>query len=122
MCRSSLSLLTFLILPLFFVGCQSQPALRLSDIDADLSNGQLIYEDDCILCHEGAIEGAHRLDQSDRWRESAKKGYERLVSNTIQGYRGKYGELPVMGMCPQCSESDIRDAVAYMLVSAGVMK
>lgn len=119
--RSTLTFISILF-SLVILSCGGGDKLDLKARNVDLNNGQAVYEDDCVLCHEGAIEGAHRLDQIDRWQESAKKGFSQLVSNTVNGYRGKYGELPVMGMCPQCSEEDIRDAVAYMLVSAGVMK
>ena len=96
--------------------------MDLKEFEVDLVNGRVIYDDDCILCHEGAIEGAHRFDQKARWRESAEKGFDQLVYNVVHGNYGKYGELPVMGMCPQCSEQDIKDAVAYMLVNAGMME
>ena len=107
---------------LLLATCGTEDVLSLSDISPDLVNGQEIYEADCILCHEGGIEGAHRLDQFDRWQESAAKGFDQLVKNVEKGYRGKYGELPVRGMCPGCSRDDLRDAVSYMLVNAGVMR
>lgn len=120
--RFLLSFMAIVVIALLLWGCNSGHKISLDNLEVDLNNGQLVYEDDCILCHEGAIEGAHRLDQSERWRESAQKGFDQLVANTVQGYQGKYGELPVMGMCPQCSDKDIEDAVAYMLVSAGMTK
>ncbi|MCF7808759.1 MAG: c-type cytochrome [Candidatus Marinimicrobia bacterium] len=117
----SLYLILIIPLALCFTGCGGAEKLDLKAVNADLTNGQVVYEDDCVLCHQGAIEGAHRLEQTERWQESADKGFEQLVRHTVNGYQGKYGELPVMGMCPQCSEQDIRDAIAYMLVTAGVM-
>jgi cytochrome c5 len=102
--------------------CSSKSDLHFQVTHADLVNGEKIYKEDCMLCHAGAIEGAHRLDQKRRWEESAAKGFDQLVYNTVHGYSGKYGKLPVMGMCSQCSEKDIEDAVAYMLTHAGVMK
>jgi len=104
------------------IGCGPETTIDLKAINPDLSNGEEIYEDDCILCHEGAIEGAQRLDQTQRWEESTAKGFDQLVTNVVQGYQGKYGELPVMGMCRGCSQEDISDAVAYMLVTAGMME
>jgi len=111
-----------ILLGLLLTACGAEDVLSLAEISPDLDNGQEIYEADCILCHEGGIEGAHRLDQSDRWQESAAKGFDQLVKNVERGYRGKYGELPVRGMCPGCTRDDLRDAVAYMLVNAGVMR
>ncbi|MCF7825601.1 MAG: c-type cytochrome [Candidatus Marinimicrobia bacterium] len=118
----SLFLASSLLMIAAIFSCSSKSELNLHDIHADLVNGEKIYKDNCMLCHTGAIEGAHRLDQNSRWQESAEKGFDQLVYNTVHGYRGKYGELPVMGMCSQCSEKDIEDAVAYMLTHAGVMK
>lgn len=118
----SLFLVSSLLLLAAIFGCSSKSKLNLGDTHADLVHGEKIYREDCMLCHEGAIEGAHRLDQYSRWQESAEKGFDQLVSNTVHGYRGKYGELPVKGMCSDCSEKDIEDAVAYMLIQAGVME
>lgn len=116
--RSLLSLFT-LIVTLAIINCSVENKIDLESENINLENGEMIYLDDCVLCHEGAIEGAHRLDQTERWQESTNKGFDELVYNTVHGYQGKYGELPVMGMCSQCSEQDIQDAVAYMLVAAG---
>lgn len=110
------------LLILAAAGCVSETRIDLKEVDPDLENGQAIYEDDCILCHEGAIEGAQRLDQRARWQESAEKGFDQLVKNVTNGYQGKYGELPVMGMCRYCTQQDIKDAVAYMLVAADMAK
>lgn len=111
-----------LILALAIITCSTENKIDLEVVNVNLENGEMIYLDDCVLCHEGAIEGAHRLDQTDRWQESANKGFDQLVYNTVHGYQGKYGELPVMGMCSQCSDQDIQDAVAYMLVKAGFVE
>ncbi len=121
MFRSVMIAVSALLAVLLVSGC-SDSKISLEDVDVDLANGEIIYDDYCVLCHEGAIEGAHSLVQKDRWRESADKGFDQLVDNTVHGYRGKYGELPVMGFCPECSEKDIEDAVAFMLVASGVMQ
>lgn len=102
--------------------CVFGSKLSLAETDADLDNGKRVYVAECSVCHDKAIEGAHRLTNKKRWQESAHKGYELLVQNTITGYRGKYGEKPVMGNCNQCSIQDIEDATAFMLVESGMMK
>jgi cytochrome c5 len=87
---------------------------------ANLENGKTVYNKVCIACHMTGVAGAPALKDKDRWTEIAAKGMKTLHHDAINGFTGKFGVMPARGSCPDCSDQDLYDAVAYMLNKAGV--
>lgn len=73
--------------------------------------GEGTYNKFCISCHGMGAAGAPRKGVAADWAERRDKGMDALVASTVNGLNA----MPPMGMCRQCSEDDIRDAVVYML-------
>jgi len=87
---------------------------------ANIDNGKTVYNKVCIACHMTGVAGAPALKDKTRWEEIAAKGMKQLHEDAIKGFTGKHGVMPPRGSCPDCSDQDLYDAVAYMLKTAGV--
>ena len=87
----------------------------------DLTKGEEIYKKSCFACHDGAVAGAAKLDNKERWEISAAKGFETLNSNAIIGFTGDYGTMPAKGGIASITDEDIVNAVAFMINKAGVI-
>jgi cytochrome c5 len=75
--------------------------------------GQEVYESKCKMCHETGLAGAPKYGTSD-WKERAKEGIDELTKDAIKGEKA----MPPKGACADCSESEIRAAIQYMIDSA----
>ncbi|MBU1371079.1 MAG: c-type cytochrome [Bacteroidetes bacterium] len=91
-----------------------------SERQADLANGETIYNKACIACHLKGVAGAAALDDKARWEEIAAKGMTTLLDHAVKGYTGKYGVMPEKGTCMDCTEQDLFDAISFMMDKAAV--
>ncbi len=78
---------------------------------ASSTRGAAIYQQVCTVCHETGVAGAPRRADRDRWKSLESKGLETLTKNAIRGI----GAHPPNGVSFDFPDSDIRDAVHYML-------
>lgn len=99
---------------------EEQSTEQSDELAENFQKGKEVYDKICFTCHDGGIAGAAKLDNTERWKESAEKGKEKLIAHVVDGYTGDYGVLPAMGSCMDCSEEEIKDAVEYMFHEAGV--
>lgn len=74
-----------------------------------------VYTTKCAMCHDAGIAGAPKTGDVAAWSERIKKGEETLVSHAINGFQGDAGVMPAKGGCVDCSDSEITEAVKYML-------
>jgi cytochrome c5 len=76
--------------------------------------GKQVYESVCIACHGTGAAGAPKFGDKV-WVELEKKeGLKELVKDAIKGERA----MPAKGGCTDCSDTEIRAAVQYMLDAA----
>jgi cytochrome c5 len=73
--------------------------------------GVSVYNSKCIICHGSGVAGAPKLGDTDAWAPRIASGMDTLVANAIKGKNA----MPPKGACTECSESDIADAVKYMV-------
>lgn len=78
----------------------------------DTRSGQAIYERTCTACHATGAAGAPKFGDSEAWagrlQASERSGlYESALSGT--------GAMPARGACGDCSDTEIKGAVDYML-------
>ena len=83
-------------------------------------DGEAIYFESCALCHENGLAGAASYNDAERWQESIDKGIETLIENAVNGYRGRYGNMPALGGCSDCDRTDMEAAVRFMIERSGV--
>ena len=101
-----------LALTLSLGACSGETA----EMAANAHPGQSTYNEACISCHNPGISGAPRLGDTDAWQVRAARGRQTLVNSTINGLNS----MPAKGMCWQCTDEDLGDAVDYILEQSGV--
>lgn len=83
----------------------------LTSANQDTQLGKKIFETKCILCHKNGIAGAPRLGNQLDWALRIKKKFSLLLNHVITGYRA----MPPKGTCFECSVSDLKAAISFML-------
>lgn len=78
-------------------------------------SGEAIYQRYCFSCHAAGVAGAPRTGDAEVWSPRMAKGREALLRSTIDGMVG----MPAMGLCFDCSEQELADAISHM--SGGAM-
>lgn len=73
--------------------------------------GKNVYGEVCSICHDQGKLGAPKLGDQQAWAPYLKKNMEVLILRTIHGYKG----MPARGACYNCSDTDLIDAVIYMV-------
>ncbi len=121
--------LSFILISTFFVGflasCGGSGSSDNSDkasssYTPNLENGKAVYDRSCVACHMQGVAGAAALTDKARWEASAAKGLDTLHAHALNGFQGEHGVMLEKGSCADCSETDVYDAVAYILKEAGV--
>jgi cytochrome c5 len=74
-------------------------------------SGKDRYAASCGFCHDSGAAGAPKLSSKSAWAPRLAKGVDVLVKNAINGI----GAMPAKGMCPSCSDEEIKSAVDYMI-------
>ena len=73
-------------------------------------DGARVYQTACASCHARPGTGAPLTGDEVAWAGRRAQGAEVLLAHTVNGYRG----MPPLGTCGLCSESELRELVAYM--------
>jgi cytochrome c5 len=73
--------------------------------------GREVYEATCAACHATGVAGAPKYGDQAQWAARATSGREALAVSVIQGK----GAMPPRGGDARLSDSDIRNAVDFML-------
>ena len=88
------------------------PAEPAAGSGVDLAAGEQIYNRSCLSCHAAGIAGAPKLGRKEDWTPRIAKGLDALVRSTVEGIPPG---MPAKGLCLNCSEADLRNAVAWMI-------
>jgi cytochrome c5 len=74
--------------------------------------GQATYEQYCSTCHREGVAGAPRFRVAADWQPRlAEKTLAELVASAVKGLNA----MPAKGTCVDCSETDLKNAIQYML-------
>ena len=71
---------------------------------------QRLYRSSCRACHASGAAGAHRSGDAAAWAAVMDKGMPTLTQSVRQGL----GAMPAGGLCPQCSDAEIRALIRMM--------
>jgi len=74
-------------------------------------SGQVIYDVSCKVCHDQGVAGAPKVGDEQWVMRLANKGMQGLVDSVKNGLN----VMPPMGMCGDCSEQEIINAIQLML-------
>lgn len=77
-------------------------------------SGEDIYGSKCIACHGSGAAGAPKFGDAGAWASRIGKGADVLYTNAIKGFKG----MPAKGLCMDCSDDEIKEAVDYMLAKS----
>lgn len=78
---------------------------------AETEPGELTYRRFCFSCHASGAAGAPRVGQASVWEHRIEQGMDVMLQHTIDGMPG----MPPRGMCRQCSDEELREAIVYMV-------
>lgn len=73
-------------------------------------SGAAVYQRYCFSCHAAGVAGAPRTGDAEAWSPRMAKGRDALLRSTIDGMVG----MPAMGLCFDCSEQELVDAIGHM--------
>lgn len=73
--------------------------------------GDQVYGIACAGCHVSGAAGAPKIGDSGAWASRLDKGMDTLVKHVVEGYNA----MPARGLCTDCSDQELADAVAYMV-------
>ena len=73
-------------------------------------SGAAIYQRYCFSCHAAGVAGAPKTGDAEAWSPRMAKGRDALLRSTIDGMTG----MPAMGLCFDCSEEELLDAIGHM--------
>ena len=77
--------------------------------------GQQSYDQFCSICHALGVAGAPKLSDIETWAPRIDQGIDTLISNAINGVSSDTGVMPPKGGFAQLSDTEVGDAVKYMV-------
>ena len=89
----------------------AQEVKLVASIQGGMRSGKEVYDTACTTCHAIALAGAPKFGDRVSWGERANEDLDHLVETVINGLGG----MPPMGMCMNCSQEELTNAVQYML-------
>jgi cytochrome c5 len=80
--------------------------------------GEQLVQSHCANCHSDGKEGAPRLDDFKAWAPRLQKGIPGLVQSAMTGHKA----MPARSGMASLSDTDLRNAVTYMVVQSATYK
>jgi cytochrome c5 len=80
--------------------------------------GEELVKSHCINCHGTGTDGAPRINQFGDWKPRLQKGMDVVIKTAIAGHKG----MPARAGMAHLSDSDLRNAVTYMVVQSATFK
>ncbi len=80
--------------------------------------GEKLVGERCAICHESGKDGAPRIDDFSAWKPRLQKGVESLVHSAITGHKA----MPARAGMDNLSDTDLRNAVTYLVVQSATYK
>ena len=86
-------------------------AKALTVAAAGPKSAEEVYNTGCLACHASGAAGAPKFRDAADWSTRLAGGLESIYGNAINGKGG----MPAKGLCPTCSDDEIKSAVDYMI-------
>ncbi len=108
-----------LLAVLSFYGCGTGYELSTGEGKEDGSGsqhpGKQIYNDYCFSCHTPGLSGAPKIGDKEAWAVRLAQGKQALLESTINGIQPA---MPPRGICFDCSDQDLEQAIDYIIVQS----
>lgn len=82
--------------------------------EQQLKAAELLYKQNCKVCHAQGINGAPIVGNKKMWAERLPQGVDVLVKHAVEGY----GLMPAKGGKDHLTEAEIRQIVEYYVAMA----
>lgn len=73
--------------------------------------GEEVFGAYCVACHGSGAPGIPQVGDKEAWAPRVALGADALVASVMNGKNA----MPPMGLCGECSEAEIRNAVEHIL-------
>ncbi len=80
--------------------------------------GELVYNQNCAICHRSGVGGAPIVGNDKDWIDRAAGGMLMLKQHAVKGYTGDNGTMPPKGGFASLSNDDVHEAVDFMVESS----
>ena len=97
------------------VPAAAAPAAAGTAPKADPAKGKVVYEGTCAACHATGVAGAPKMGDKAAWGPRVSQGYATLYSHALNGIRA----MPAKGGNAALSETDLANAVGYLMTEGG---
>lgn len=87
----------------------------VKDDRAAIAAGQQVYDMSCAGCHDSGTGGAPKPGDKEDWKARIALGIDVLTKKSIEGYEGKTGTMPARGGNQELSDTEVANAVLYMV-------
>jgi len=74
--------------------------------------GEQTYTRFCFSCHAAGVAGAPKVGAAEQWAPRIAKGTAALLQASIAGIPPG---MPARGLCSQCTDQELGDAIDYMI-------
>lgn len=81
----------------------------------DANAGKATYDVSCQACHKNGVMGAPKTGDKAAWAPRIAQGMDKLVSNSVKGFKGAKGMMPPKGGNPKLTDAQVGNAVAYLV-------
>ena len=93
------------------VGDPCAESIDEASVVAAARTGDQVYNAACAGCHISGAAGAPKTGDAGAWASRLDKGMDTLVKHVVEGYNA----MPARGLCTDCSDQELADAVAFMV-------
>ena len=93
------------------VGDPCAESISKASVVAAARTGDQVYNAACAGCHISGAAGAPKTGDAGAWASRLDKGMDTLVKHVVEGYNA----MPARGLCADCSDQELADAVAFMM-------
>jgi len=93
------------------VGDPCAESIGKASVVAAARTGDQVYNAACAGCHISGAAGAPKTGDAGAWATRLDKGMDTLVKHVVEGYNA----MPARGLCADCSDQELADAVAFMV-------
>ena len=90
------------------------PQAFIKEVSGKNNAGEKIYKQFCAVCHAkkpSIVLGAPRIGVENEWKHRTKQGVDVMLAKIDAGLNA----MPPRGGCFECSDADLKAAIAYML-------
>ena len=84
----------------------------------EVRDGKQVYDSACAACHTPGVLEAPKLGSKQDWVAREKQGFKLLLEHAIKGYKN----MPAKGGNPTLKDSEVENAINYILVNSGFDK